>query len=289
MTPAITTLRVTPLRERADEWSLVLSSAGILHRVQVTPEGFTIYVTDNDAARANDALLAYERENPPPVAPDATLYGSTWLGALVAVALVAFFFYTGERSHGSRLFERGSADAARILAGEPWRVITALTLHADLAHVVGNAVASLVFLTAVAQWIGPGVTAWLVLLTGAVGTVLTALVHRTNHISVGASTAMFGALGMLGALQLVSRSRHGAPGRRAWVAVAASVILLGLLGTGERADLFAHGFGFLTGGVLGVAIARLHERPFSPLVERSLASVCGVFVVWVWLWSARPM
>src|SRR3954463_7722638 len=106
MTPAITALRVTPLRERADEWSLVLSSAGILHRVQATPEGFTIYVTDNDAGRANEALDAYARENPPSVAPDATLYGSTWLGAVVALGLVAFFLYTGERSHGSRLFER---------------------------------------------------------------------------------------------------------------------------------------------------------------------------------------
>jgi membrane associated rhomboid family serine protease len=85
--------------------------------------------------------------------------------------------------------------------------VTALTLHADLAHVLSNALACLVFVTAVAWWLGPGVGTWLVLLAGAGGNALTALVHGPASVSGGASTAIFGALGILAARQSVARRR----------------------------------------------------------------------------------
>jgi hypothetical protein len=51
---------------------------------------------------------------------------------------------TGPREPGAIWFDRGSASAQQILAGEVWRTVTALTLHADLAHVVVlSAIASL--------------------------------------------------------------------------------------------------------------------------------------------------
>ena len=43
--------------------------------------------------------------------------------------------------------------------GAWWRAVTALTLHADVWHVVGNAVASLVFVSAIGRWLGSGLGA----------------------------------------------------------------------------------------------------------------------------------
>ena len=51
--------------------------------------------------------------------------------AVVALLLIGFFAITGPRAARSAWFEHGSADATRMMAGEWWRAITALTLHAD--------------------------------------------------------------------------------------------------------------------------------------------------------------
>ena len=39
----------------------------------------------------------------------------------------------------------GALDAERVRAGEWWRAVTSLWLHADAMHVFGNAVAAVVF------------------------------------------------------------------------------------------------------------------------------------------------
>src|SRR5437870_5413008 len=79
----------------------------------------------------------------------------------------------------------------------------------------------------------------------------TAAVRRGRHLSVGASTATFAALGILAGLQVVRRFRHGARGRRAWLPLAAGLGLFAMLGVGEHADVLAHLFGLGVGAVVG--------------------------------------
>ena len=120
-------------------------------------------------------------------------YGSTRIGIAVAVLLIGFFVVTGPADGNVVWFARGSAAASRILAGEVWRTVTALTLHVDVAHVLGNALASAVVVTAIGQQLGPGVGIWLLLLAGAAGNLLTALVHGPlprKPISVNSWTAL---------------------------------------------------------------------------------------------------
>jgi membrane associated rhomboid family serine protease len=119
------------------------------------------------------------------------------------------------------------------------------------------------------------------LLAGAGGNALTAAAHGTHHDSVGASTAMFGAIGILGATRVVSRGRRRAA-RRSWMVVAASLALLALLGTSPGSDLLAHLFGLLLGGVLGLAAAPA-MRPLRPLVQWALAVAALAVVVGAWL------
>jgi membrane associated rhomboid family serine protease len=177
-------------------------------------------------------------------------------------------------------FERGSADAARLMAGEWWRAITALTLHADVPHLIGNALATVILVTAVCWNLGPGVGLWLVLLAGAGGNALTAIAHRTDHVSVGASTATFGAIGILAALRIAGRTGSGR--RKWWVVLAAGLALLALLGTGPHADILAHLFGFLVGGGLGLIAALGLRRPVPALVQWLLVVAFAAVLVLAW-------
>jgi len=277
---------VAPDRERADEWAMVLAASNIPHRVRRRLDGWALIVSASDAASALEALDAYDGENAGEGARrrDALLPSPplTLVGVYVALVLIACFAITGSRADDSEWFRRGSADATRMMAGEWWRAVTALTLHADATHVLGNALASALLVTAVCQQLGPGVGLWLLLLAGAGGNALTAAVHRAGHVSVGASTAIFGAIGILAGLRIVPPGRVGSTPRKWWIVAAASLVLLALLGTGPNADLFAHLFGLLVGTALGLLAAlTIRRMPTSPvqwmLVAAAAAAVAGAW------------
>jgi rhomboid protease GluP len=196
---------------------------------------------------------------------------------VMAVLLVAAARVAGPLATGSRLFRAGEARAEAILGGEPWRAVTALTLHTDVTHLVSNLASGALVATALCMIVGPGVGAWLLLASGAAGNWITAFVHGTAHRAVGASTAIFGGIGALVGVSIVRRRR------RAWVPLAAGLALLGLLGTSERADLLAHFFGFATGVAGGLAVAplpTLRSRPAQfALALLALAAVGGSWLL----------
>jgi len=276
-------VRVATDRAALDEPSLVLAAAGIAHRVARVGVEWHLGVDANDLDRAHGALEAYDRERPRDAVrePDG---GRSYVGVIVAVLLVAFYVVSGPTDPATRWSRAGSASAERILHGEPWRTVTALTLHADPAHVAGNAVACAVFVTAVARVLGPGVGVALVLLAGAGGNALNAVLHGAHHDSVGASTAVFGAIGLLGGLAF--RRRRGE--RRAWLPIGASLGLLAMLGVGERADLLAHLFGLLVGGALGVAAAVALVRRPGRGVQRALAVAALAAIAGCWALALGP-
>ena len=107
-----------------------------------------------------------------------------------------------------------------------------------------------------------------------------------GHRSVGASTAVFGAVGILAALSLV-RHRHYLQ-RRWLLPVAAALALLALLGTeGKNTDLGAHLFGFVSGIVLGLVAEHQvgkHGRP-GMVLNALLSLSCIIVVVLAW-WVA---
>src|SRR6266403_708210 len=167
-------VRVTPDRHRVDEWATVLAAGGISHRLRSRLDGWALIVAARDADAARETLDAYDRENIADTerAPSASVghvRGAAGVGVAVGLLLIGFFAVTGTRANRSAWFERGGADAERIVAGEWWRTVTALTLHADAPHVVGNAGASAVLVGAVGHQLGPGVGLCVLLLAGAGG------------------------------------------------------------------------------------------------------------------------
>jgi rhomboid protease GluP len=255
-----------------ESWTLVLVALGVEHAVEEREGIFYLQVAGRDQRRAEIALAAHDRERQSegqpriPAAPD---QGWSAAGVGVAVTLAAFYFVAGGRDTGPRgdWFVRGAADASRIVAGELERAVTALTLHADPMHLAGNAIAAVVLVGALGRWLGGGLACALTLLSGAAGNLLVALAYRRAHISVGASTAVFGALGVLGGLQFVRwLAGRAAPGgrRRALSVIAACLGVFAMLGVGAKngtTDVLAHLAGLVAGLVIGVATGRLVPLP----------------------------
>ncbi|MCZ6479412.1 MAG: rhomboid family intramembrane serine protease [candidate division NC10 bacterium] len=278
-------LRVAAERKLAEEWALVLIAEGLSPSMQRSSEGYVLGVPAEEAERAVAILSSYERENPvePHEGDEAAGYAHVVTALAVAGSLVVFFFVTGAGDSMVHWFQRGSADVERILRGELWRTVTALTLHADIGHVLANAIAGAVFLAAVSRALGPGLGCAVVLLAGAGGNYVNALFHGSFHVSVGASTSVFGAVGVLGGLGVVRRRRKGARGRLAWMPIVAGLALLAMLGMGGvRVDLWAHLFGFLVGGVIGVLVAFPVPRPPGLRVQWVLGGATLAVVLYCW-------
>ncbi len=291
------TLRATGSPTLAGDWSLVLASAGIAHKVLQGAGAFAIVVGAHDVAPASAALAAFVAESVPVVVPPAPDLGPSVLGVVSAALLLAMFVVAGPRDGGtsSAWFDVGSASAEKILAGQWWRAFTALTLHADVLHVVGNVVACLIFVSAVGRWLGAGLGATLVVGAAAAANVLDAVRHRVAFTSVGASTATFAALGILAGLQVVRSWR--VRGRRgyAWLPLGAAFGLYAMLGAGGRdmfgnltnVDIWAHLFGLAVGAVAGAGLAASRVRTPGRLGQTLLTLAVSAVMIGAWVVAFR--
>jgi len=278
-------VRVAERLELAEEWALVLAAQELSPSVRRIPEGFGVCVPLDQVERAASVLSAYEGENRKPESPREEARASSGhagAGLIVSCALLAFFLVTRPRGAEVPWFERGSADAERILHGELWRTVTALTLHADLGHVLANALAGALFLGAVCAALGPGLGLALVLLSGASGNLVNALVQGSDRVSVGASTAVFGAVGLLSGLGVAQRRRRSRE-RRVWLPLAAGLAILAMLGTaGARVDPWAHLFGLLAGAALGIPVGFAVSRPPEAGVQWVLGATAIAALLYSW-------
>jgi membrane associated rhomboid family serine protease len=279
-----TAIRTTERAGEANEWALVLAAAGIPYRLELGDAGWTLLVPAAEAARVREALDGFDAEtHREPVARlgGATSARAAWtLGLGLGGSLLGFFAVTGPWVAGSPWFARGAAVSSLMLSGEPWRAVTAMTLHADSVHVLGNAIATALLLPPIVQRHGPGGALWLVLLAGAGANLLAAAAYGSRHVAVGASTATFGAIGVLAALRLWPRSATDTRNRR-WVVPVATLLLLAMLGTGRGADVLAHAFGLLNGGALGL-VAAVSGRPLATPIQWILVLAAVVAVVGCW-------
>jgi rhomboid protease GluP len=243
------------------EWTLVLSSMGIAHAVRDVGGSWVILVSENDRPRAEEAIRLYEAENrnwPPRRQRELLPHARSLVAPTLMLLLVLFFSLTGPVGRSSEWFARGTASSDRILHGELWRAVTALTLHADTLHVLGNALTGSIFLSAVNRRLGDGRGPLVVLLAGAVGNWMNAAWYGSGHLSIGASTAVFGAVGVLAATQLaVDRRNAGRPWLERVAPVVGGFALLGMLGASPHSDLLAHLFGLGAGLMVGIATSLL--------------------------------
>lgn len=230
-------------------------------KVPVIRREFELY-----AAEQSERLERVE----PPVFPAGIGLALAW-----ALTLLAVFLWQGPDLQLTDRF--CSSSRAMVAGGEWWRPFTSLFLHADAGHLLGNVFLGGIFCVMVAQSVG----AWrgwaLILAAGTLGNAINAgLRFPADFTSLGASTATFGAVGVL----------VGTASVRAWssqtyrqlrpvlVPLVIGLVLMGWYGTGgetagtegNNTDVAGHFAGWASGVLLGGAAAAV--APVSP--ERRL-------------------
>jgi len=294
---------LVPLRAAADDataegWGFVLDALGIANQVQAQDGAFVLWVAARERARAEAALRAQDAEaaeRAQAVVPAPLDHGRSAAGLAMVIVLAAFYYVAGARDDGDRAgwFARGTAVAEAIVHGQWYRAATALTLHADPVHILGNAVATLVFVTALGRWVGGGLALLLTLVAGTLGNVVVAYSYGQGHASVGASKATFGALGLLGGLQIVRWLRgRRAPGarRRLMTVLAACLGIFAMLGAGSRSEVFghvqvdvrAHLAGLGVGLALGALVGALMRRPLGWWLQVAGGTTAGALLALAW-------
>jgi len=283
---------VTLSRRRAALWALVLESRSIPCRVEQADGLWTLLVPAGFFVSALEELRLFEEENRnwPPLAPNATPLVENTLSTLSVLLLLATFHNLTRLDiplfgHAPiPWMELGSAQAGKILNGQWWRTVTALTLHSGALHLFGNLTIGGFFIVYLCRDLGSGLAWTLLLLSGILGTLTNAWFQPEYHTSIGASTLVFGAVGILASLQVV-RGKNRL--RKKWfLPVAGALALLAMLGTeGENTDIGAHLFGFVFGimfGLVGECLVEKFGRPSSRVTVLLALCVAAVPVVAWW-------
>lgn len=279
---------------QADEAIFVLRAIGIEHALTRLEGIWQLSVPAASASRASTELAAYRAEleaDPRHGRVRIEEIGHGWYGvaAYTAVLLLAAIA-SNQDLLGYDWLGTGRLDVDRVMAGEWWRTVTALCLHADLGHLGGNIAFGGFFGLFAGRYLGSGV-AWLgILMGGLLGNALNALIQPSGHLAIGASTAVFAALGMLAAYTW----RRGFFRQTSWktraAPVTAAIGLLAFVGTGGggeggNVDIIAHLTGFVAGFAIGVLLA-VWRLPRRRHIQTYAGSVAMGILALAWVWGS---
>ncbi len=244
----------------ANQRAFVLNAVGIRNVIEHEDERIVLYVPIEDAAEAARQLAEYDEEEARRLRPRprSVLRVPKIEAPLAYVAVMTFFFVAQQAgAFGFDWLNAGAARVGLIVQGEWWRTVTSLFLHADVGHLLGNLGMGVVVGLLLAQMLGSGVAWFAMLAAGIAGNVLNAAIQPPSHGAIGASTAVFGGIGLLAGFTQVAANAPWHRGARKWAPVGAGLALLVLMGTaGENTDVWAHVTGFVAGGVMGLLLGK---------------------------------
>ncbi|HIJ79575.1 MAG: rhomboid family intramembrane serine protease [Desulfobulbaceae bacterium] len=282
-----TIVRQTRDRQQLQLWSLVLSAVNIPHLVELAEDGWQLTVEAHLLDSCQDELRLFEEENLdwPPIKYGAAVPIIEQEPPVLPVMAALFIFYgiTGPWAANSHWFATGALVRDKVvLEGEWWRLVTALTLHADPVHVVGNVFFGGLLAFFLCRHLGSGIAWLLVLFAGIAGNGINVLLHGGMYRSIGFSTAVFGMVGILSGMRL----RRVGGWQETVLALGSGIGLLALMGTaGENTDLGAHLWGLVVGLCLGIlVVGRRFSSRLMPAVRYQwlLFGCCLLLVVVSW-------
>lgn len=274
-------------RRACADRALVLAAAEVPHQVVDDLSGYALIVPAEYSAKATTEIRLYDEENPPErprqVAPYPYQNAVPGIVAYVA-SIIVFAWLSWNSAFGQDWLSAGRIDGVLVRAGEWWRSITALTMHADLRHLAGNIVFGTFFGFLAGRLLGSGV-AWLAIVAAAAsGNLLNTLLLESAHRSIGASTAVFAALGLTAGFvwraKLMSQERWSyrvAP-------IVGGLALLMYTGTGgDNTDIGAHLMGFVCGFAGGMALTAYRNRLRDPGWQKKAAIIAPATVMLAWI------
>lgn len=266
------------------ERAFMLDAVGIRSETRFEAPFYLLRVDRADAARAAEHLTLYERERRPPPPPPPLPAGEphAWVGSVLYAAMLVYIgLAVSNGLWGAEAFDAGTLDAARVHAGQWWRAWTALTLHLDGQHLGANLVVGSLFGYLAGRQQGPG-HAWLLVVSGAAASnLLEASLAPPIYRAVGASTAVFTALGLLCAYTWGTGARWSRRWAFQWAPLVTGAVLLAWFGSGDPAtpgqvDVVAHALGFGLGLLLGVVTSRGRVRELSRQIPQWMTGTLAV-------------
>jgi rhomboid protease GluP len=261
---------------------LVLDAVNIPSEEVYRNRRWYLVVHRDDLDYASAELEAYHRENPQRDDDDLSpAYAGATTGVIFYVIVMALFaIMTGPRGLGTDWFPVGRMHAEKVIAGEWWRTVTALTLHLDTGHLAGNIVFGTVFGLLAGQAFGGGMAWMIIVIAGSTGNYINAMIQAPTHTSVGASTAVFAALGVLVAHAFRPGARVHETWIKRWSPLIGGILLLAFIGVGgERTDVTAHVTGFFAGLVIGWGCSWLPKRWLASDAVQKTAGLIAVAIV----------
>jgi membrane associated rhomboid family serine protease len=253
-------------RRACDERAFVLTAVGIDNEIELDGDAYAVRVESVMQAHALHHLWQYEQERRAvrPPEPTLELRPNAWRGGLLyALVLLCVPVAVAQGWSQANLYSIGVMDPARIRAGEWWRAWTALSLHWDAAHLLGN-LGGGVLLGYCAAQIWGNARAWAMIVTAAaLANLLEAFAAgASRYVSAGASTAVFAALGLVAAHTWRTRRQFAHNSMRRWVPLVAGIAVLALFGAGDaqaegndHTNVLSHALGFTVGALAGTAAA----------------------------------
>jgi rhomboid protease GluP len=280
-----------PSPARVAEFSLVLSARGIPNRPRYNTRPPKLLVRADRLAEATAEIALYVRENagqlqaPEPSRPR---FDNTRAVFCSLICLGAFFSLTAA-DVGVAWLKLGGGDSGAIVSGQWWRLATALSLHGDAAHMAGNLILGGAFMLPLCREIGAGPGFALALASGILGNLLKVAFQGPGAHFIGASTAVFGAVGLLGAILAVRGA--GGLGFRRLAPAGAALMFLAFLGSGSEEvrniDLAGHFFGFAAGVLMGLGLAGRLPRADAPRpgFQAACALLAAACLPAAWIWA----
>jgi len=174
----------------------------------------------------------------------------------------------------------GGKSEPDIRAGQVWRLVTPIVLHAGIVHLLSNLFFQLRFgYVLEARW---GIVKYVgTYVVAGIGASLLSCIQSPNSISVGASGALFGVVGADVTYLAFNWSHHPDAGREACF-LTIVIVLNFLFGISSNVDNWAHFGGFIIGLFLGACLPTPQvQRSNEKLIRVGAGIGClGMFALW---------
>lgn len=268
--------------KKCTEMILVLQSQSIPCQLHEEEKYFAVTVPEEAFDIAIQQLKAYHRENRiQKVEPPQVLRWSAQPFWVLALPIFVTWLQLSHRA--PMLREAGLQQAGLTLHGQWWRIITAQTLHSDIGHLLSNLVSGYFILALIAARIPLARVAPLLVIAAAAGNLAVALSVENGFRSLGYSSFVFAALGMLGSIEYrLSPDREGLGILRRLRPLLAVFLLAVFTGIGENRDVLGHFYGFAF-GILAGFLPRIPEK--NHMKPLDILGIIGYFGLYAWAWS----
>lgn len=273
-----------PSPRQAHEAGLAVLAAGHAYWVHPVEGRFAVVVDRlhaNQLKREVDIAESKGKFWPPAALSLASSPTSKFPTAAFAALLIVAFY---AQNRFPEITEHGlNSSQAVAIDGEWWRSVTAITLHADIGHLSGNLLGLGLFAYLCCRYMGNGL-AWLsIIVAAALANLSNAFLNLDHDFrSLGASTAVFAALGLLTGSPLGSclKTRKSISTIDWLVPFCGGCVLFAWMGGGEApVDVGGHLLSFAYGILIALPIAavfpnlKIGRRTQYPLLAASYATI----------------